>query len=44
MESIVDDASDNTAKPVELRESVSTEEEYQQDFLDLQNIHKRLFK
>ena len=44
MESIVDDASDNTAKPVELKESVSTEEEYQQDFLDLQNIHKRLFK
>ena len=44
MESIVDDASDNTAKPVELRESVSTEEEYQQDFLDLQNLHKRLFK
>lgn len=44
MESIVDDASDNIAKPVELKESVSTEEEYQQDFLDLQNIHKRLFK
>ena len=44
MESIVDDASDNTAKPVELKESVSTEEEYQQDFLDVQNIHKRLFK
>lgn len=44
MESVIDDANDNTAKPIVVKESASTEEEGYQDFLDLQNLHKRLFK
>lgn len=43
MESIVDESNDNTNKPIEVKESINTEEGYQ-DFLDLQNIYKRLFK
>lgn len=43
MESIVDESNDNINKPIEVKESINTEEGYQ-DFLDLQNIYKRLFK
>ena len=44
MESIVDEQSDNVAQGKKITESVGTEEEGYQDFLDLQNLHKRLFK
>ena len=44
MESIVDEQSDNIAQGKKVTESVETEEEGYQDFLDLQNLHKRLFK
>ena len=44
MESIVDEQSDNVAQGKKITESVETEEEGYQDFLDLQNLHKRLFK
>ena len=44
MESIVDEQSDNIAQGKKITESVGTEEEGYQDFLDLQNLHKRLFK
>lgn len=45
MESIVDEDADNIKQHIELKESASNdvEEEYQ-DLLQLQNLHKRLFK
>ena len=45
MESIVDEDADNIKQHIELKESASNDvEEDYQDLLQLQNLHKRLFK
>ncbi|MGM9543928.1 MAG: hypothetical protein ACI3T9_02985 [Romboutsia timonensis] len=43
-ESVIDKSTDNISKGIETKESVADTEEDYQDFIELQNLHKRLFK
>ena len=43
-ESVIDRSTDNISKGIETKESVADIEEDYQDFIELQNLHERLFK